>query len=1038
MRPFTSRAVLFAISLALAACGGGGGSGTTASNPAPSISSISPSSAQQSGASFTLSITGTGFITSSVVHWGSGALTTSYISTTALSATVLSSDLSSVGTAPITVVNPAPGGGVSNALDFNISKPAPLIGSLQPASIMVNAPQFTLTVKGVNFQADSVVQWNGASLATAYGNSTTLTATVPADSLTEVGTALITVSNPSGNTGASTAQSFAILAHATYVQMVNIDAYNIVWDNTHARIYASTTDTEDNSNWDASVGHNVVAVDPATGQVGTSVNVGNGTNPLAISSDDSLLYVGLDIEGRIARLNLPDLSIDRSFSISFPASQVNGQEVALSLAASPQNPHWVAASLGTYSISPSNLYGLAVFGDGLPNTPVGTDPYPALSDEITWGADDTTLFAADTASSKFELKVFSVSPDAALTDSAAYSQDFYLGGALHFDSSSGFVYLDGGWVIDPATGNTVDAIDLTPLGNVFDAKGHFESPLCLPDASLGVVFYIGKTDAQYSAAVSGLGVTILAFDIHTHKLLQTLTLPDVAGYPSNFIRWGRDGLAFNVISNLNDRGKMAGALYLVNGSFIDIADVPASFIGNETDFAPVEQSISPESATAGSTGFTLTVTGHEFTSDTVVLWNGLPLQTIFTSTTELQASVPAANVASAGTAQVTLTDSANGNSSAIPLVFSIFPADMGSTSIASLNLASMNIAWDAKSGFLYLPVLSTDPLYANSVVAVDPITGNIVHSASVASDPYAITTTTDGAYLYSGFLATNSLVRLSLPNLDSGVKWSLPVDTTFGPTWAFDIQPQPGRPQTIAVTLANSGGMPPPIPGGIEIYDDQTPRPQAPTPSYYNYGLLQWGAGGNVLYAWTGFSNLTSVDVNPSGFGTADRQFPALGSSTDHIHFDSSSGYLFSDSGVVYDPVAQKIVASLGFSGLVTVDPVLNRVFIIGQPPAQVTTRAYTIQSFDKTTFAPISSITISPLPEPPVAFVRWGSHGLAIVTNGHTPLNENLLCMGENGLLYILNDVNFVSSLSHPTNTQPNLSNTGDIHPSQNYNPDR
>jgi hypothetical protein len=67
---------------------------------------------------------------------------------------------------------------------------------------------------------------------------------------------------------------------------------------------------------------------------------------------------------------------------------------------------------------------------------------------------------------------------------------------------------------------------------------------------------------------------------------------------------------------------------------------------------PSITSISPSSATAGGTGFTLTVNGGHFSSNAVVVWNGSSLVTTFVSSNQLAASVPSTDIAQADTALV--------------------------------------------------------------------------------------------------------------------------------------------------------------------------------------------------------------------------------------------------------------------------------------------------------------------------------------------------------------------------------------------------
>lgn len=66
---------------------------------------------------------------------------------------------------------------------------------------------------------------------------------------------------------------------------------------------------------------------------------------------------------------------------------------------------------------------------------------------------------------------------------------------------------------------------------------------------------------------------------------------------------------------------------------------------------PQISGLSPRSVAAGSAAFTLTITGKNFVSQSVVMLNSASLATAFVNSTSLQVSVPAGDVASAGTLQ---------------------------------------------------------------------------------------------------------------------------------------------------------------------------------------------------------------------------------------------------------------------------------------------------------------------------------------------------------------------------------------------------
>ena len=94
-------------------------------NPVPTTTSISPNSRAAGSAAFTLTVNGTGFVSNSIVQWNGSDRPTTYISATQVTAAISTSDVSSVGTASVTVFNPPAGGGTSNPQTITIFSTAP-------------------------------------------------------------------------------------------------------------------------------------------------------------------------------------------------------------------------------------------------------------------------------------------------------------------------------------------------------------------------------------------------------------------------------------------------------------------------------------------------------------------------------------------------------------------------------------------------------------------------------------------------------------------------------------------------------------------------------------------------------------------------------------------------------------------------------------------------------------------------------------------------------------------------------------------------
>jgi subtilisin family serine protease len=113
--------------------------------PAPLVSSMSPASANAGGPAFTLTVTGSSFMSASIVRWRGEARPTTFVSATSLQAAISAADIAAAGTAQVTVFTPAPGGGTSTPLTFTINTPPTLAIS---ASSVPQGGSETVTLTG--------------------------------------------------------------------------------------------------------------------------------------------------------------------------------------------------------------------------------------------------------------------------------------------------------------------------------------------------------------------------------------------------------------------------------------------------------------------------------------------------------------------------------------------------------------------------------------------------------------------------------------------------------------------------------------------------------------------------------------------------------------------------------------------------------------------------------------------------------------------------------------------------------------------------
>ena len=181
---------------------------------------------------------------------------------------------------------------------------------------------------------------------------------------------------------------------------------------------------------------------------------------------------------------------------------------------------------------------------------------------------------------------------------------------------------------------------------------------------------------------------------------------------------------------------------------------------------PVIQSLSPNSAAAGGSAFALTVNGSTFDQGSVVRWNGVNLTTTPTVsggglTTALTAQVPASDIASAGTATVTVYNPSpgGGTSAAVtftinsvgPTISSVSPNPVtGSNSGQTLTVygsgfvsgAQVKLTWPPSgSATLSATFISSSQLQVSATFGNDPSswTAQVINPGSVTSSAYGFT-----------------------------------------------------------------------------------------------------------------------------------------------------------------------------------------------------------------------------------------------------------------------------------------------------------
>ena len=200
------------VQVAVSVPGAGGLSntmGVTVQSPAPRVLFTSPERVVRATGAFTLRVFGDGFAQGSVVRWNGANRPTTFLDPGELTAQIANLDIQQAGTVQVSVFTPAPGGGVSNTVDFAVdppSNPPAVVTGMSPGSVVAGVGG-TFTVTG-NWFFPGVTRVVIAGMATepvvTVVSLTELRFTLTPENTPPAGPAQLSVINPPpGGGGAS-------------------------------------------------------------------------------------------------------------------------------------------------------------------------------------------------------------------------------------------------------------------------------------------------------------------------------------------------------------------------------------------------------------------------------------------------------------------------------------------------------------------------------------------------------------------------------------------------------------------------------------------------------------------------------------------------------------------------------------------------------------------------------------------------------------------------------------------------------------------
>ncbi|MGA7793456.1 MAG: FG-GAP-like repeat-containing protein [Candidatus Acidiferrales bacterium] len=629
-------------------------------NPVPFLNNPTvPAAAVPGGAGFTLAVNGAGFVSGATILWNGSPRVTTFVNGTQLSAAIFAADVATERIVSITVSNPRPGGGVSNAVLFSVTTPTKSLA-------------FTQAVLEDNFQGwiseptGLLAQPNPADgvPVVAVSNAKCV---VPASCTLDTGTiAIDSIDQPQG-----------FLSHDIQDSPQTILGGDFNGDGVldYVTLGADLTTNTPFSGW-VSLG---ISGGGLNSQQTFSLPSGSTASPAPIAGDfDGDGRLDIITGGQSAVFFVPGNG-DGTFGT--PISSATESATEGGLAAGDFNGDGILdlavtnSLLNTVSILNGN-------GDGTFKAPAdfatGSSPGMVATGDFNG---DGKLDLAILDSSGTNISILLGNGDGTFKTNVEYPAAL-AGFALAIGDFNG----DG--ILDIAVSDTVGLVNIL-LGN---GDGTFQSPLNFttggePELIAATTFgfdSLQPVGRAGFAVVDPLNNAVLIFAPVASQTGPGNPVPTISTIsPTSAVEGsGSFTLAVNgsnfLMSSTISFGGQAEPTTFVSASQLTAA-IPASAIATpgaelvlvstpapdggvaESSFAvvlppPTISAIIPSIAVAGSPGFTLTINGANFVNGSTVNFNSSSRSAVFVNSTQITASVLPADVVNAGTINISVTD----------------------------------------------------------------------------------------------------------------------------------------------------------------------------------------------------------------------------------------------------------------------------------------------------------------------------------------------------------------------------------------------
>jgi hypothetical protein len=264
---------------------------------------------------------------------------------------------------------------------------------------------------------------------------------------------------------------------------------------------------------------------------------------------------------------------------------------------------------------------------------------------------------------------------------------------------------------------------------------------------------------------------------------------------------------------------------------------------------------------------------------------------------------------------------------------------------------------------LYASIPSSGGSSGNSILKINPLTGELGPSTFIGSEPNKIAISADGQSLWVHLDGANAARQFDALTQTPGLQFST------GTARALDMEVVPGSSQSLVLTKLFGGG--------VFIYDNGVQRANT-GPSFPPVGPIEFGANPSILYGFNnGSSSADFVKYLVDSAGVT--QSTVTGALVTGTSIKFSNGLIYSGFGRVADPESGTWLGTFtgaGFAQAIAVDAANHRVFFLTGNGSNVV-----LSAFNSDNFLPVGSVTLPLVGNSPVNLVRWGTNGLAFNT---------------------------------------------------------